>query len=116
MNNNVIATHPNQVLIGDSTEAIDISAAEWREKGFDADSAVGLMPEFADTESGNLRLLPGTAGIDAAAPLGLVVPVDIDGTPPPPRGAGGPARRERRGAWASVRQRCARQSSTRMPC
>lgn len=88
-NNNIIATHPGQVLVGDSSEmeAASKMKAEtveaYKAKGLDAHSTFGVWPKFADPAAGDFHLLPGSAGIDAGADLGGLVPTDIEGTARP---------------------------------
>jgi len=101
INNNVYATYPEQVLIGNASEpsaaelagyreqgiGIDdkgvVSIESWRKKGYDTDSKIGEMPKFVDAAKGDYHLAANSVGVGNGADLGKLVTTDIEGAPRP---------------------------------
>jgi hypothetical protein len=83
MDNNVINNHPDQIVYGDSRDGTVVNLDEWRAKGFDVHSAVGVMPKFENAAASDYSLAAGSAGIGMGASLPDMVPTDIDGVPRP---------------------------------
>jgi hypothetical protein len=107
MDNNVIANHPGQRLIGDSQEenaaalapdyaklglivdsadGLIIPVSAWQKKGLDVHSSFGVAPTFVDIGKADFHLAPGSVGIGQGANLLALVPNDIDGAPRPKDG------------------------------
>ncbi len=85
MDNNLIATHPGQVLLGETYAADDepsfgYTVDQWRAKGLDGHSIFEKDPAFRSVRDDDYRLMPGSPAVDAGRAERRRCPRDVEGT------------------------------------